>query len=304
MSETDYQLNHVTNDYGWTPNPEVSELYAKGLPDTVQYCENLRPILDGKPVVLTKIFQDTIGQEVPKGPQGIGDCVSWGNGNGLNIYQAVQIGTGVADFDYEEAMTESIYALARCEIGKQWGSMKDGAVGAWAAKALTTKGCLSREKHGKYDPKRAKLWGAKGLPDELEPEALQHLYKTAVLVTNWDTAVPLIQAGVPVVVCSNVGFGSRNQINPRDKDGFARPQGTWYHCMVFVGVRFDREALLCLQSWGANVPEGPCVLDQPDNSFWVDKATCNRMLGQRDSYAYDGGFTGFKRNDSVLDWTV
>jgi hypothetical protein len=304
MNETDVLLNHVTNDYGWTPNPDVSNLYAKTLPNTETYCQDLRPILDNKPVVLTKIYRDTIGQDPPKGPQGIGDCVSWGNANGINVYQAVQIATGLATFGYEEAMTESIYALARCEIGKQWGSRKDGAVGAWAAKALTTMGCLSRFKYGAYDPKRAKLWGANGLPDDLEPEAKQHLYKTAVQVTSWDQAVPLIQAGIPVVVCSNVGFGSRNQINPRDKDGFAKAQGTWYHCMVFVGARFDREGLLCLQSWGPNVPEGPCVLDQPDNSFWVDRTVVNRMLGQRDSYAYDGGFTGFKPNDAVLDWTV
>lgn len=283
---------------GWTPMPDVSEAYAQTLPDIQVMMQDLRGVEDTKPVVLTKIFRDLIGSDPPMGPQGIGDCVSFGNAGGLNTFQAVKIATGNATFKYEEAATESIYALARCEVGKQWNSYRDGAVGAWASKALTTFGCLSRVQIGPYDAKRAKQWGAKGLPDELEPQAKQHIYKSAVMVTQYDQAVQLIQAGYPVVVCSNQGFTMT-----RDKDGFCKARGTWYHCMYFAGVRFDREGLLCLQSWGPNVPNGPTVLDQPNNSFWVEKDTVAYMLKQRDSYAYNSEFSGFSANDAVLDWS-
>lgn len=284
---------------GWIPNPQVSEAYAQTLPPIVTMMADLRPIQDDKPVNLAKIAKTVIGGDPPKGPQGIGDCVSWGNSNGLNIHQGVSIATGKADYKYEETSTESVYALARCEVGKQWNSYQDGAVGAWAAEALTVHGCLSRKTTGPYDPKRAKQWGAKGLPDDLEPEAKRHIYKRAVMVESFDQAVPLIQAGYCVVVCSNQGFS-----DTRDQDGFLKARGTWYHCMVFFGVRFDRPGLLCLQSWGANVPNGPTVLDQPDNSFWVEKSVANYMLSQRDSYAYTDGFSGFARNDAVLDWNL
>lgn len=290
-------MEEQTLHQGWTPNPEVSEAYAQSLPETQQMMCDLRPIQADKPVILSKVHRDLIGNDPPKGPQGIGDCTSWGNAAGLNVHQAVQISTGKANYKYDEAMTESIYALGRCEVGNQWNSYQDGGVGAWMSKALTMYGCLGRKKHGQYDPKRAKAWGAKGLPDDLEPEAKLHIYKTAVMVTNWDQAVPLIQAGYPVAVCSNQGF-----LLTRDQDGFARAKGTWYHCMCFVGVRFDREGLLCLQSWGPNVPSGPTVYDQPDNSFFVEKNTVNYMLGQRDSYAYNGSFSGFEPNDNLLDY--
>lgn len=304
--DVDHPAHFANNeDKGWAPQPEVAEAYAQTLPSMQMMCGELRSIEDNKPIVLTKVFEDTIGKRVPFGPQGIGDCVSWGNAGGLNVHQAVMIATGRATYSYDEACTESIYALARCEVGKQWNSYKDGAVGAWAAKSMTLFGCLGRSTAGIYSPKRAKDWGAKGLPDNLEPEAKLHIYKNAVLVTSWDQAVPLIQAGYPVVVCSNVGFnkkGSR-QVGSRDQDGFCAPNGTWYHCMFFAGVRFDREGLLCLQSWGSDVPSGQQVLEQPPNSFWVEKSTVSRMLSQRDTYCHDGAFTGFKPNDAILDWT-
>lgn len=294
-----------SDNKGWIHDPEASAAYAATLPNTQEMMCDLRPVQDDKAVVLTKFHRDLLGQDPPKGPQGIGDCVSWGNGNGVNVHQAVQIVTNGSTIKYQEAMTESIYALARCEVGNQWNSYQDGAVGAWAAKALTEHGCLSRANTGPYDPKRAKSWGAKGLPDELEPEAKLHIYKTAVLVTNFQQAAQLIQAGYPVAVCSNIGFqGQRsNSIGTRDEQGFCKARGKWNHCMVFVGVRFDREGLLCLQSWGPNVPDGPLDLDQPDNSFWVESSVCDAMFAQRDSYSYNSDFSGFKRNDNILDYS-
>jgi hypothetical protein len=291
---------HFSNNpnKGWIDRPDIFEPYCDTLPNTVQMMADLRPVQDDKPIILTKFHRDLLGRDPDPGPQGIGDCVSWGYGNCVNIFQAVQIQTQKAKYGYEEASTESIYALSRCEIGQQFGSYVDGSVGAWASKALTTKGCLSRTKVGPYDPKRAKEWGAKGLPDNLEPEALTHLFKTAVNVRDYDQAIQLIQAGYPVPVCSSQGFGDE-----RDQDGFLRPRGRWNHCMLFAGCRFDREGLLCLQSWGKDVPGGSLPIElMPTNSFWVDRATAASMLAKGDSYAFTDSFAGFKPNDHVLDW--
>ncbi len=292
--------DHINNNpnKGWIPMPEVAKAYAQRLPNLQHMVSGLRPVQDDKPVVLTNMYKKVTGKDIPCGPQGIGDCVSFGNACGLNTYQGVMIATGKANYVLEDAATESIYALGRCEVGGQWNSYQDGACGAWMSESMTRYGCLSRVKIGPYDPKRAKSWGAKGLPDDLEPEAKLHLYKTAVLVTDYSVAVQLIQAGYPVVVCSNQGFGDE-----RDQDGFLRARGTWNHCMCYVGCRFDREGLLCCQSWGSDVPSGPQVFEQSPNSFWIEKSTVQRMLSQRDTYCYNGDFSGFKPNDAILDWS-
>jgi hypothetical protein len=224
---------HYSNNpnKGWIDRPDIFEPYCDTLPNTVQMMADLRPVQDDKPVILTKFHRDLLGHDPDARTAGYrGLCL-------LGIWQLCQYLPSGADSDqsrhygYEEASTESIYALSRCEIGQQFGSYVDGSVGAWAAKALTTKGLLSRTKVGPYDPKRAKEWGAKGLPDNLEPEALTHLFKTAVNVRDYDQAVQLIQAGYPVPVCSSQGFGDE-----RDQDGFLRPRGRWNHCMLFFRV--------------------------------------------------------------------
>src|SRR5690606_38137456 len=109
-----------------------------------------------------------------------------------------------------------------------------------------------------------------------------------VLVTTFREAGAAIQSGYPVAVCSGQGFASQ-----RDGQGFAAARGSWAHCMVFIGVRFDRPGLLCLNSWGPRWIGGPkWPDDQPDGSFWVDARTCDRMLAGRDSFAISG-YRGF-----------
>ncbi len=250
-------------------------------------------------------MRKAIGTDAPKGPQQIGDCVSWGWSNLVNYVQGLQIAlalqSGTPAQEYQEICTEATYGFSRVEVGGQRGSMSDGSVGAWAAEAAKNYGYLSRKYieskglPGQYDPKRAKKWGAEGVPDELEPEARLRLIKSVALVTTFAEAATFIQNGYPVAVCSNQGFTMT-----RDSQGFCRAQGTWNHCMLFMAVRWDRPGLCCSQSWGANTPDGPLVLEQPDNSFWVDATTADRMLSQRDSFA-GGPFDGYPSQD-FTDW--
>lgn len=335
--------------YGWMPNPQAVEIVQKSLPKPLFGSDSdglglLRDLDETKEMLLYDSFRKIVGKDAPKGPQGIGDCVSWGYANFENYLQIAQMidqiakvnphlaqmllyevkaawspelhdtikgleeGTlkvkreasiaeldgddefvdrmmSVGKFEYQEIATESIYALSRVEIGGQHNSYSDGSVGAWAAKAINTYGSLSRKEleaaglSGNYDARRAKEWGAKGLPDSLEPISKKHLVKVVSMIKSFKEAAAAIQNLQPVPVCSDQGFSMT-----RDNQGFCRPQGTWYHCMDFIGVRWDRPGLLLSQSWGPNTPTGPVYKDQPDNCFWVDAATVDRMLRQEDSY--------------------
>ena len=61
--------------------------------------------------------------------------------------------------------------MARVDIGGERGSYSDGAVGAWAAKAVSTIGTVSRDVVGPYDGQRAKDWGAEGVPADIKAKA-------------------------------------------------------------------------------------------------------------------------------------
>jgi len=235
--------------------------------------------------------------------QTIGDCVSQGWSQARDYLACCQIAAGQREKWVATCATEPIYALSRVEVGGNR-IRGDGSVGAWAAKAVTTYGTLSRMKYGSidlsvYSGDRARKWGSAGCPDELEPVARERLIRTVSLVTSYDQARDAIANGYPVVVCSQQGFREE-----RDADGFMRPQGTWPHCMIFIAVddQFRRPGLLCMNSWGPHWITGPKRHDQPDGSGWVDADVADRMLRiQPDSYAASG-FIGYPGSDEWSDY--
>lgn len=312
---------------GWSNKPDEVDKVLSTLPHPLFGAASADLPLDtSKEVFLWDYVRAVIKTDVPKGPQGIGDCVSWAWSNLVNYVACIQIfqqlksnklikiAGGIPTIktvneitedeayllksvleEYQECATEALYALCRCEVGGQWNSYQDGAVGAWAAKAVSTLGTLSRKVVGPYDKQRAKQWGAKGLPDDLEPTAKQHLIKTVSKVTSFEEAVVAIQNGYPVAVCSNRGFTMK-----RDGQGFCSPDGTWYHAMLFMANRWDRPGLCCSQSWGQNTPSGPVIKGQPDNTFWVDAKVVDYMLRQNDSFS-GSQFDGYESQD-LLTW--
>lgn len=306
-------------NYGWIRNPLEAARVTKTLFGRTMATQLVAD--EKKDVVLSDFYEKITGPDgLPAGPQGIGDCVSWGWGNGTNILQCTQIldivkqqspgefekiMVGELPFEqsqvvndqgleYREVATESIYGFSRCEVGNQWNSMQDGSVGAWAAKAMEKYGVLSRKTVGNYDAQRAKQWGAKGVPDQHEPEAKINVVKACAPVTSFLQAAALIQGGQPVPVCSDQGFSLN-----RDSQGFCKAEGQWFHCMLFMGVRWDRPGALCMQSWGKKNPNGPLVMRMPSNTFWVEQKIVDRMLQQSDSYTMSY-FNGFK---SSFDWS-
>lgn len=240
------------------------------------------------------IFKEITGDWHDEGPQMIGDCVSWGNGRLIDYAQVLEqaYGTAKEAFEFQKTATEVIYALSRVEVGG--GRIRgDGSVGAWAAKAVTDFGTLSRKQldqlgvGGTYSGQRARDWGRSGLPDTLEPAAKMHIIEDMTPVNNFKEAAWHIQQGRTVAVCSDVGFeNGSGGVTMRDSDGFATARGSWAHCMTFVSVRMGRRpGLLLTNQWPKGTvqgPMGPCEL--PPCSWWVDVNTCNRMLGQRDSF--------------------
>ena len=275
------------------------------------------PIGDGQPVLLYRAMVEAFaathsGQAWVVGKQGIGDCVGWGHAHGAQCLLAVQwkLSGGGA---WYEVSSEACYGGSRVEArGGGLAGYGDGSYGASAVKFLKNYGAVYRIDYRTetgndetdlrvYSSRRAKSWGNfgnGGQPDratgKLDAIAKLHPVRSIALCATFEEAAAAIANGYPVTVCSGQGFSST-----RDADGFCRPSGSWSHCMVFVGVRFDRKGLLCLNSWGPSWVRGPkWPSDQPDGSFWVDEATATRMLRGRDSWALGDqlGFPARKLN--------
>lgn len=267
-----------------------------------------------KPVLLYEFYRHIAGED-DLGAQGIGDCVSWGFkhlvdfGSCVEIYREIEELSKKYEFNdpklkleidaklygFQMSSSEVIYGLSRVEIGGQRRSFSDGSRGPWGAQAIYKYGTISYRKlkelgHGdKYDPRRAKEWGAYGLPDNLEPTAAQHKVETISLVTNFNDYAHLCESGYGTAICSNMGFenGPRG-VTLRDAQGFATPRRNWSHCMFLAGVRYDRPGALCINQWPLGAFAGPLVLNQPKNSFWIDEKYVNEILAQRESWTASG----------------
>jgi hypothetical protein len=204
----------------------------------------------------------------------------------------------------------SLYGFSRVEArGQSVNNGGDGSTGFHAAKAIRDFGSLHYgidyagmviTESGKQD--RDRDWGRNGVPDKLEPFAKLRRCSETTLATTFEEAAAAIQNGYPVVVCSGQGFSMA-----RDDDGFCKPGGVWWHCMCLCGVRWGkRPGLLCLNSWGDSNTVGkhyPETMPEVvrNCSFWIDAATCTKMLSGRDSYVY-AGYSGFQPTN-LPDWT-
>lgn len=230
--------------------------------------------------------------------QEIGDCVSFGVANAISYSLAAKIVCEGNAGRFEELFQPYIYGISRVQIGGRH-SMSDGSTGAWAAAGVQRYGIVSRAEPNcpPYSGSIAKKWGYSGPPDEWI--AIGSKYKCeARLVDTWDALVDAIANGWGVAVCSGQGF-TRIQIANNRVEGIA--SGSWAHCMAFIAVdcRDGREAVYCLNSWGetahAKVDDYKRTDGMPPGGFWVLRATAERMLRSRDTYAYS--FGGFRRQN-------
>jgi len=251
---------------------------------------------NGNAILLYKAWESVLGAFPAYAAQQIGDCVSFGHGHGNDLLQAIEIGLG-QPLVYRETDTEFIYGASRQVAGIE--DSQDGCYGAAAVKAMTTVGMVSRAMlgvAGTYSGARAKLWGTMGPPADLEAQAAPFKLGTAALVSSWDDLVIAITNGYPVTICCDQGFELT-----RDTDGFCAASGTWGHCMLIAGLRFDIPGACVLQSWGPDVPSGPTALGQPSWSFWAERATVEAILDEGDSWALARA-PAFSRRELPAAW--
>jgi hypothetical protein len=297
-------MNDLSHLGGWIHDPDQVDQVCASLPHPL--FSAAAPHLEGSgyggTFLIYKAYKEANGGEYIDYPaQTIGDCVSHGHAHGVDLLECIRIvsGHGHGRETLHQTASEAIYGMARVDVGG--GSMGglDGAVGAWAAKAITTLGTLSRDIVGPYDGQRAREWGARGVPRELEEKAGAHKVQTCSLVTTWTELEDALANGYPVTVCSNQGFAIE-----RDSDGFCQAQGAWAHCMLLCGVRADQRPGACIfQSWGSKNPRGPLGLDQPPNSFWAERSVVERMLSLRDSWSLST-FQGYPERRLPDRWTL
>jgi hypothetical protein len=241
----------------------------------------------------------------------VGSCVGWGASLGVDIVAACDvIYRQEPEVVRARTIEASLYGFSRVESrGQRSNNGGDGSTGFHAAKAIRDYGCLHygidyggiliREENKQQ---RDRDWGRNGVPDELEPFAKLRRCSETTLAVNFEQAAAAIQNGYPVVVCSGQGFSMA-----RDEDGFCRPGGVWWHCMTLAGCRWGkRPGLLCCNSWGDSNTVGKHYPETMPTSvrncsFWIDAATCTKMLSGRDSYVY-AGYSGFQPTQ-LPDWT-
>jgi len=247
-----------------------------------------------------------------RGSQGnVGSCLGWGAALAVDFVASCDIvHRRESEVVRGRTVESSLYGFSRVEArGQRVNTGGDGSTGFHAAKSIRDFGALHYgvDYGGTVIPfsgtqERDRTWGRNGVPDELEPFAKLRRCSETTLVVDFEQAAAAIQNGFACVVCSGQGFSMS-----RDQDGFCRPGGVWWHCMVFAGVRWGRRpGLLCLNSWGdsntvgKHYPETMPVAVR-NCSFWVDAATCTKMLSGRDSYVY-AGYSGFQPTQ-IPDWT-
>jgi hypothetical protein len=297
--------------FGYTPDQDANEEFIASLPHPTLATAGPDLVADDRTVTLYDPLLKCMPQW-KRGAQGIGSCVGWGWSLGVDVLAAVEVILKREPESFGGRTLEaSVYAFSRVEArGKKRAGRSDGSYGGAAAKAVRDYGTLhygidyDGERFDSYSANREKSWGDTGVPDKLEPFAKEHRVGEVTVVDSFGAAAKAIQNGYPVPVCSGQGFTMN-----RDNDGFCRASGSWSHCMLFCGVRFDRPGLLCANSWGRSNsgPRYPKTMPDAfaDCSFWVDASTADRMLRGRDSYAMSG-YEGFapRRIDQWFDTGV
>lgn len=208
-----------------------------------------------------KIFGHVLQTQLLNTAQAIGDCVSFGESQAdqdTMLWNLLAMGGTAADWPGEVA-TEPTYGGSRCEIGGSWGDMSDGSLGLHGARWTKEYGILLRKKYGAidlstYSGQRAKQYGARGCPDELEPIAREHPITDYALVTTYEQVRDALCNGKPVANASDAGFEEQ-----RGANGFCRRRGTWMHEMCYRGhcvVKGNKPAVVQKNSWGDYLGEG------------------------------------------------
>ena len=309
----------VESRFGYEPNPEgVREFLAElDQPEFKGAAPDVLRNAKGRDTFLfrhaDRAHRAVYGRPFEVWNQGNhGACVSFGWAMGSFVGQAVDWTEGELSDPPKLVATEPIYGGSRT-AGRlppiTFAGYSDGSYGAAAARwVVGTKagvgGILYRQKYGNvdlttYDIQTSREWGANGVPAALAKQATEHTAQGVALCDSWDSLAAAIENGMPVPICSNVGFATTNV---RDADGFLPRGGNWSHCMVVIGIRYKangspRDGALICNSWGQSwVKGGKFPADMPEGCFWADRKDIEAILAQGDSFVI-AGVNGWKARD-------
>jgi hypothetical protein len=295
-------LIHDTK-FGWDYRPDsLNDFLARhDFPFIAGMNQAIKGTGKGKKAFLHLAMERVMGRKYVPHDQTAPDCVSQSAGLGVDILAGVQIAIKRAPQRWvAKVATEPLYGGSRVEVGGYTGR-GGGSTGHWMAEWLSRYGVLLRQEYPggfdftTYSGSKANEMGRKGCPDALEPIAKLHPVKKTAICKSYEDLRDLIYNGSPVMVCSNVGFGSGKR--RRDSQGFlTRKRSPWYHAMLFAGYddTFHRPGALCFNSWGEDWVYGPTRGPQPAGTFWIDAPTVTAMLRQGDSFAFSA-YVGFPR---------
>jgi hypothetical protein len=220
---------------------------------------------------------------------GVHNCVSFGTNTAVERTMASEIIAGEPE-EFRFLAEEVTYGGSRVEVGG--GQINgDGSVGAWAADWFRRWGGVARGVYGSYDLREysevvCRQFGKQGVPALLETEAKVHPVSDTTLVTSWQDAMRFLAAGYGIAVCSDQGFTMQ-----RDARGICYPSGTWQHCVCADGYVADVDDgyIHIENSWDENAHTGPVGWGDPSSAgFWAPRKTFERMLRQRDTWAFAG----------------
>jgi hypothetical protein len=291
---------------GWIDDPAAVRAVVADLPDkSFGETDAGRAVTGDEDVYLFDAPRQVLGDVIPPRDQlDVGSCVGFGNASAIDHLQCVEIVAarkrGERGREFREACQEAIYGGSRVEVGG--GRLRgDGSVGAWAAKWVAeVGGVLWRGKFGaltKYDTRRCREWGSRGVPDDLEAQAKMFPVKAYTLAKSGAELAAAIRQGYTAAICSNQGFSKQ-----RDAEGFARAQGNWAHCMAVLAVKGGKRPGFWIQnSWGNHFHVGPKGAgNPPDGGFWAEFDVVDRMVRRgQDTWVFSA-FDGFPARK--MDW--
>ena len=249
----------------------------------------------------------SVAPDWKRGSQKIGSCVGWGWSLSCDILAACDILLRNEAETYGGRVLEaSVYGFSRVEVRGQKNYGGDGSYGGAAAKAVTKYGTLhygqtyNGQQFTDNSGTREREWGRDGVPDSLEKFAAEHKVQSVALVTSFEDTAKSLQNGYPVALCSGMGFSMTL------RDGYMTPMGSWAHCQMAAGVRWNPEpAILVVNSWG------DCYTGTFDKNLpaqfqrsagWVKAKDFTRMIGPgEDSFAL-AGYSGFKPRTLPDNW--
>jgi hypothetical protein len=274
---------NVTWNFGVVPAPEeLNDLIASTPP-----LHDLAPAVQGKWDGVTEINHFNAAVKV-LGSDGAlsliqqqprGTCGGRAGSAGGDFAQCIQIASGV-DAKFHRVSHAAVYYAARKKYGMLKGSWtndrNDGVASGSVPEALSqVAGYVQRAEIGDEsfygagsDDLACKL-GAGMLPElaaKIIKEGADNFIIWAPVRSAQEMADGIAAGGIGII------SDSQGYTGTRDKDGFCRASGTWYHYHLRVGVvpPSKRKGFAYWQSWGKSTPGGTLLPGYPPNVFGVD----------------------------------